>query len=94
MGVATSPKLPPNDNKTVGLDEPEPNARGERVRLRKCKQCSEKRESPGFIRGERQAIVAQNRLLYCGFAVSEEIHKTVLDMHTKHVGFDDNEEVE
>ena len=38
----------------VGLGEPEPNARGERVRLRKCKQCSAKRESPGFIRGECQ----------------------------------------
>ena len=41
-------------NQSVGLDEPEPNARGEHVRLRKCKRCSEKRESPGFIRGESQ----------------------------------------
>ena len=40
----------------VGLDKPEPNARGERVRLRQCKQCSEKRESPGFIRGECQIV--------------------------------------
>ena len=32
-------------NHTVGLASPEPNARGERVRLRKCKQCSVKRES-------------------------------------------------
>ena len=42
------------ENQSVGLDEPEPNARGERVRLRKCKQCSVKRESPGFSRGECQ----------------------------------------
>lgn len=46
------------------------------------------------MESKNDAIVAQNRLLYCGFAVSEEIHKTVLDMHTKHVGFDDDEEDE
>ena len=38
----------------VGLDAPKPNARGERVRLRKRKRCSVKRESPGFSHGERQ----------------------------------------
>lgn len=44
------------------------------------------------MESKNDAIVAQNRLLYCGFAVSEEIHKTILDMKTKHVGFDDDEE--
>ena len=46
------------------------------------------------MESKNDAIIAQNRLLYCGFAVSEEINKTILDMKTRHVRFDDDEEDE
>ena len=41
---------------------------------------------------KNDAIKAQNRLLYCGFGVSEEIHRTLLDMQTNRVKYEDDEE--
>ena len=41
---------------------------------------------------ENNAIRAKNRLAYIGFDVSEETHKTILDMRDHSVGFADDEE--